>query len=176
MTHFHTRHNPEKRGKAASLQSLARLLLAPVPIALYQPLLNKIITHVIQNNQGVFQRLGNCANKTLVIKPTNMPFALVLQPNPYAPSLRAIRNFDSVTYDAIISGSLLSLMRMVDGQLDGDSLFFTRDLTIHGDTEAIVSLRNALDNMDHSLAEDISSMFGSIGRIALYSLRHLPTK
>jgi predicted lipid carrier protein YhbT len=41
-------------------------------------------------------------------------------------------------------------MQLLEGKLDGDALFFSRDLVVDGDTEAVVMLRNIIDG-----AEDI---------------------
>ena len=60
---------------------------------------------------------------------------------------------------------------MVDGQLDGDALFFTRKLVVEGDTEAVVCLRNAIDDVEGSIAEDTANLFGFTGRNALKILR-----
>ena len=60
---------------------------------------------------------------------------------------------------------------MVDGQLDGDALFFTRELVVEGDTEAVVCLRNAIDDTEGSIAEDTANLFGFSGRNALKLLR-----
>jgi predicted lipid carrier protein YhbT len=53
---------------------------------------------------------------------------------------------------------------MIDGQSDSDALFFNRDLSVTGDTEAVVALRNALDNMDATLADDVAACFGPLSR------------
>ena len=53
---------------------------------------------------------------------------------------------------------------MIDGQTDSDALFFNRELTVTGNTEAIVALRNALDDMDVTLADDVAAAFGPLSR------------
>ena len=65
---------------------------------------------------------------------------------------------------------------MVDGRLDGDALFFSRDLQVSGDTEAVVSLRNALDDLEGSVADDVAAVFGTPGRFALGGLRALRSR
>lgn len=62
---------------------------------------------------------------------------------------------------------------MVDGRYDGDALFFTRDLRVEGDTEAIVCLRNALDDVEGSVADDIAAFFGLPGRKFLEIARRM---
>lgn len=104
-----------------------------------------------------------------------MPFALILRPDPDRPRLKAVRRHSGLAYDARIAGSFLTLLDMVDGRLDGDALFFSRDLIVEGDTEATVCLRNALDDLEGSIADDIADMLGPPGRMALGVLRRIRT-
>jgi predicted lipid carrier protein YhbT len=87
--------------------------------------------------------------------------------------LKACRRSRKTAHDARIAGTFLTLLDMVDGRLDGDALFFTRDLIIEGDTEAVVVLRNALDDLEGSVADDIAAAFGFPGRMALAALRRV---
>jgi predicted lipid carrier protein YhbT len=64
----------------------------------------------------------------------------------------------------------------VDCDLDGDALVFSRELEVTGNTEAVVCLRNALDDVDGSIAESVAEMFGPPGKIALSALRKLEEK
>ncbi|MBI2234127.1 MAG: SCP2 sterol-binding domain-containing protein, partial [Micavibrio aeruginosavorus] len=131
-----------------TFRNLPRRVLAPVPLPLIQPLLQKIVRSAAQNRPEIFNRLGPHRRKTYLIDPVNMPFVLVLRPDAAAPSLRARRRRDNIPHDARIAGTFLTLLKMIDGRLDGDALFFTRELTVEGDTEAIVVLRNAMDDLD----------------------------
>ena len=72
---------------------------------------------------------------------------------------------------AAIRGRFLLLLELVDAEQDGDAAFFSRDLEVSGDTEAVVRLRNALDDIDGSLAEETAAMFGAPGRAMLARLR-----
>lgn len=47
---------------------------------------------------------------------------------------------------------------MVHGALDGDALFFSRDILIEGDTEAVLALRNAVDDAEIDLAGEIAAV------------------
>lgn len=119
----------------------------------------------------MFGRLGPHYAAHFVIDPVNLPFVLVLRPDPDNLMLVARRRNDLPPHDAKISGSFLDLLMLVDGDLDGDALFFARELTITGNTEAVVCLRNALDDIDDSIAENVADMFGTPGRVALKALR-----
>lgn len=102
-----------------------------------------------------------------MIDATSLPFALLLRIDPDRPLLRAVHRNGGPATDASVSGNLFVLMDMVDGRLDGDALFFNRDLKISGDTEAVVRLRNALDDLDGSVIDDVADFFGRPGRSAL---------
>jgi predicted lipid carrier protein YhbT len=49
---------------------------------------------------------------------------------------------------------------MVHGALDGDALFFSRDIVIEGDTEAVLALRNAVDDAEIDLAAEVAAIAG----------------
>lgn len=111
-----------------------------------------------------------------MIDPINLPFILRLYPDPETPSLTAHRRQERLSGGAHIAGSFLTLLNMIDGKLDGDALFFSRDLVVEGDTEAIVCLRNALDDMEGSIVRDTASLFGAPGRAFLEILNKIRIK
>ena len=63
------------------------------------------------------------------------------------------------------------LLELIDSEQDGDAAFFSRDLEVLGNTEAVVRLRNALDDVEGSIAEETADMFGPFGRAVLARLR-----
>jgi len=156
--------NKNKHNSKASFQELPGRLIAPLPLFPIQPLLKRIVTHVSENRPELFARLGPHKTSCFLINPTNLPFVMVLCPDPEKPSLKAYRHPDEVHHDASISGSFLTLLNMVDGQLDGDALFFTRDLVVEGNVEAVVTLRNALDDLEGSIVDDIAQSCGPFSK------------
>ena len=92
-------------------------------------------------------------------------------PDPQALVFRAVPRDTAPQVGATIRGRFLLLLELIDAEQDGDAAFFSRDLEVSGDTEAVVRLRNALDDMDGSLAEETSAMFGAPGRAVLARLR-----
>lgn len=143
-------------------KTLPRILLRPVPLFPVQPLLSALVRSIGRDHPEIFARLGRSRTKRFLIDPVNMPFVFLLVPNPEAPTLRCIRRGRGVPYDAKISGTFLTLLAMIDAQTDSDALFFSRDLLVEGDTEATVALRNALDDLDTSLVEDILARLGPL--------------
>lgn len=157
----------------ALFQYAPGLLMAPLPLPLLQPLLRHIAYALVRKRPELFARLGPHQRTRFLIDPTNLPFVLMLQPDRERPVLKALRRWCDVEGDARIAGTVLTLLGMVDGRLDGDALFFTRELIVEGDTEAVVSLRNALDDLERSIADDVAVLFGPAGRIALAAMRQI---
>lgn len=157
-----------------SLGSLANapgILLAPLPLPFLQPALRRIASKVLRSRPELAARLGPHKAARFLIDPVNLPFAFLLRPDPENVLLEAVRRRRKVDHDARIAGTFLTLLDMVDGRLDGDALFFSRDLQVTGDTEAVVSLRNALDDAVGSIADDVAALYGPAGRFLLRNLR-----
>ena len=146
-----------------------------LPLPLLQPVLTLIGTQVAKRQPDVFLRLGPHAQKSFIIDPTDLPFLLVLKPRPEAPSLSAWRRNEAPSSHARIAGTFLNLFDLIDGSLDGDALFFSRRLRVTGDTEAVVALRNALDDVDGGVVESITRAFGPLAPIAVMTVSHLRT-
>ncbi len=147
--------------------------MPPPPLFAIQPVLRRIINRIAKDNPDMFGRLGPHYNARFVIDPINLPIVLLLRPDPDNLLLVARHRNNIPPHDAKISGKFLDLVLLVDGDLDGDALFFARDLTITGNTEAVVCLRNALDDIDGSIAEHVADMFGRPGQAALRGLRRV---
>lgn len=136
-----------------------------------QPLLAHIARGVARSHPSIFARLGRHCTSRFIVDPIGLPILLYLRPDPARPMLRAMRRSRHVDHDARIAAPLPVLLRMVDADVDGDAMFFSRDLEISGDTEAVVSLRNAIDSMDCRLTVAVAAMFGPPGKLGLALLR-----
>ena len=110
----------------------------------------------------LFNRLGPHAGKRFLIDPTDLPFVLVLTPLPDGRCSPRIAAMSGPAHDAAIAGTFFNLLDMIDGSLDGDALFFSRDLQVSGDTEAVVALRNALDDFEGSALDSVVASFGPL--------------
>lgn len=153
-----------------------RSAFIPISLLVLRPILNRIVRNIAEKYPELFSRIGPHVNKKFIIDATNFPFVFVLCPDPDFLSLIAVPRNRMPVHDAYIAGTFLTLLNMLDGQLDGDALFFTRSLTIKGDTEAIVCLRNALDDIDGSIVDEIADLFGVAGRRGLIALRNIKVK
>ncbi len=146
-------------------------LMPPMPLFVLQPILRRIVNRVARENPDMFGRLGPHITANFVVDPINLPFVLHLRPDPDNLLLRACSRRNIPDHDARVAGKFLDLARLIDSDLDGDALFFSRELSVTGNTEAVVCLRNAMDDVDGSIAQSVADMFGPPGRMALKAIR-----
>ncbi len=159
---------------SARLPKIIGILTTPLPLFPVQPILRRMVREVTQKRPELFERLGPHVHSTYVIDVTELPFVLRLRPDPDAPGLTAHRRTEQLAPDATISGPFSALFDVMDGAADSDALFFSRDISISGNTEAAVCLRSALDDLDGSIVEDLIEMGGPLFaplRFALTRLR-----
>ena len=77
-------------------------------------------------------------------------------------------DLDPAAYQALwattarIAGPLSAFLAMIHGAEDGDALFFSRDLTVEGDTAAVLALRNAMDDAELDLTEELAGLSGPL--------------
>ena len=142
---------------------VARLPTLPLDLAL-----RRFITSLAERHPSLFSRLDEHAPKTFLIDPIDVSIAFVLRPDPAMPRLEAVKRAPDgaivAAYDARIAGPLAALVGMVHGAFDGDALFFSRDIVIEGDTEAVLALRNAVDDAEIDLADEVAAVTGSASK------------
>jgi len=144
----------------------------PSPIrVMIQPILNRIVRDVTRTLPELFERLGPHRHSRFLIDARDLPFVLLLRPDPDRPELVAWPRRAEPPHDTRISGRLRDLLGLIDAQRDGDALFFSRDLDIGGDLEAVVCLRNAIDDVEGSIADQVADALGPASRIAWTLLR-----
>jgi predicted lipid carrier protein YhbT len=134
--------------------------LRHVPPVVLQPALSAAMTAMKRCHPDIFERLADLGEPRYLIDPVDLPFVFLLRPDPEAPTLTAASDTEEVDATAAIRGPLLALIDLLEGRLDGDALFFSRDLVVEGDTEAVVALRNAVDGADIDLLSDVLSVLG----------------
>lgn len=148
---------------------MIRILPSPaIPLLPLQHMLGRMVRRITHRQPQLFARLGVHAGKRFLICPANLPVAFLLQPNPNRPRLTVCRH--ETAHDVRISGNFLTLFDMINGKLDGDALFFSRDISVQGDTGAVVALRNALDDMETTLLDEMIACGGPISTPALRML------
>lgn len=142
------------------------LAVQALPLAPMDAVLSRVMAAVARRHPDVFERLSGLEHMRFLIDPTDLPFCFVLEPDKNAPTLKAVRDASNQNVASIIRGPLLSLLDLLEGRADGDALFFSRTLTIEGNTEAVVALRNALDGGEINLLKDLFEAIGPLARPA----------
>lgn len=143
---------------------LAGLAVRPLPPAALKPALALAMRTLRRRHPGLFDRLSGVGAPTFLIDPVDLPFVFLLETDPARPRLTALGETAAATQTATatIRGPLMTLIDLAEGRLDGDALFFSRDLVIEGDTEAVVALRNAIDDAEMDLVSDLLSALGPL--------------
>ena len=144
------------------LRPLLGRAMSPLPLLPLELVLNRFLQRVVARNPRIFARLGPHAQKRFGIKPTDLPFAFVIEAAAPCPRLSVVRQLPA-DVDARISSSLANLLALLEGRLDGDALMFSRQLVIEGDVEAVLALRNAIDDSRIDLVDEIGNLFGPLG-------------
>ncbi len=141
-----------------------------VPLPVIRLPLERLSRTVAARHPGIFQRLGRHAAMSFLLDPIDLPFVFRLSPS--APEatipgtmIDVLRRPVAAPWDARIAGPLAALLGMVHGRLDGDALFFSRDLVVEGDTEAVLALRNAIDDAEIDLVAEAFAALGPLGRM-----------
>lgn len=131
--------------------NLPRVLTAVLSVLPNAPLAiiaSSIMQRILDRNPGLIARLGPHAHKRFAVDPLDCPFVFLIEPLPMRPRLQVLETLTGIEHDARIAGTVIVLAGLLEGIYDGDALFFSRDLTIEGDTAAVLALRNAIEDSD----------------------------
>jgi predicted lipid carrier protein YhbT len=113
----------------------------------------------------LFERLGMHARDCFFVDPVDLGFAFCVIPDGEKSVVRVVGKSDTATASVVIRGPLLALLGLLDGTLDGDALFFNRIISISGRTQAVLALRNAIEDAELSPA-DLLGLSGPLARLA----------
>lgn len=156
---------------------LAGLALRPIPPTWLQPALDAAMGALCRRHPRMLKRLSGLGDTTFRIEPAELPLAFLLTPGAQPPRLAAVCADEAgVASATTIRAPLMLLLALLEGRLDGDALFFRRDLVIEGDMAAVLSLRNAIENAEIRLAEDLPAVMGPFApplRAALHLAQRL---
>jgi predicted lipid carrier protein YhbT len=139
-------------------------LIRPLPLWPLRFVLERLAASLATRRPNLFARLGLHADKVFLVEPVDLPVAFRLTPCPVRPAIEPVRR-PAGRWDARIAGPLAALVGLVHGAFDGDALFFSRDIVVEGDTEAVLALRNALDDAEIDLLAEIATAFRPAGPV-----------
>ena len=101
----------------------------------------------------IFQRLGVFQKAVFVLLPDAWPVAFELSPRARQGTVRIARATHRPPGATYIYGPLPALLGLFDGSIDADSAFFSRDIIVEGDIQAVMALHNALEAADLTMAD-----------------------
>ncbi|WP_420536207.1 ubiquinone anaerobic biosynthesis accessory factor UbiT [Elstera cyanobacteriorum] len=142
--------------------------LRSVPPSLVSATVTRFTRCLLKRHPAVLDRLGEFRRCCFAVVATDIPLCFLID-------LRgggrvALAPADTPA-DARISGPLAALIGMVQGVWDGDALFFSRDLTVEGDTAAVLALRNAIDATEVDFGAEVAALCGPLNPLAVVALR-----
>ncbi|OAE45665.1 ubiquinone anaerobic biosynthesis accessory factor UbiT [Agrobacterium tumefaciens] len=129
-----------------------------LPLALVQRATAAMLAQIVKRHPDVFGRLGEHRHKRYGFRPVDLPFNFMVEPA--RPAITVSRKGRLPKVDAAVEGPLFMLLTLMEGRQDADALFFSRDLGVTGDMEAMLALRNALDDSGIDLPRDLGAFAG----------------
>lgn len=142
------------------LPSIVIATVSRAPLPLVRAATGLVFRTVLDRHPGLFDRLGAEAHKRFAFAPSDLPFAFLIEPHRRAIAVHRKRT--RLRADATATGPIVLLLALLEGRLDGDALFFSRDLSVSGDMEAMLALRNALDDCSFDLPRDLGAAAGPL--------------
>ena len=143
---------------------LVRELIRPLPRLPLSIFLTHMVRRLAYRRPEVFERLSHYSSISLMIDPIDLPIRFRLLFVGPRSRVDVLGDDDPTETAAHVRAPLLVLLGLLDGTYDADALFFSRDLAIEGDTEAVLAVRNAIEEADLRPAE-LVGLVGPLARI-----------
>ena len=134
------------------------LLLRSLPDAVHSQMLAHLFNHLLKG-QYLADQLGDLEGKRLAIgiRDSRTELLFCIQRG----RLQGLRpQGNGKDWDVRISGELADFWLLANRSEDPDTLFFNRRLSIEGETEAGLHLKNLLDGMDFDLDAHLEAVVG----------------
>ena len=152
-------------GTARSFPPYVSRVTQFLPLLPLERLIARAADRIASEHPEFFDRLDSYATRSFVIVPTDLDWIAALTFHNNRVQIRLARSLDAFPKrDVTVTAPFLSLLDLLDGQEDGDALFFSRDLTVEGDTEAVLALRNALDDAEIDFIHECAQIAGPLAR------------
>lgn len=150
---------------------MAAVAVGLMPQALLQRLAASLFASVIAAHPSLIERLGAHAALSFDFVPTDMDIRFRIVPA--RQSMTVMKGSVADAADASVAGPMHLLLLLAEGGADADALFFSRDLTVTGDMEALLALRNVLDDCRIDIPAGIAGLAGPFGGLAERAARHV---
>ncbi len=145
--------------------TLARAALRIMPPGLIGRGAGLLMRRMARAHPDLFARLAALEPATIRIEPTDLPHGFVLTLGAGAPHL-ALAGAADAPATTCLRGEFATLIDLLEGRIDGDMVFFSRALTLTGDSAPVVALRNTLDRESMNLLDEAAALLGPLARPA----------
>src|SRR5487761_2528922 len=135
---------------------LLKAALLAMPTSLLRPGLALLMGAMQRQHAPLFRRLTSLAPATILFDPVDTPRCFLLTIARHGVRMDIAGRGQAAS--ARISGSLATLIGLLEGRIDSDTLFFSREVSVSGDTAVAVGFRNTLDGESISLIDDALRM------------------
>ncbi|HUX72440.1 MAG TPA: SCP2 sterol-binding domain-containing protein [Steroidobacteraceae bacterium] len=142
--------------------TLLRSAAAVLPRALLGRLANGIVRGLGRTHPRLIANLAALEPAVVHITPLDLPYCFTLRIG-CSPLTLQIVDHGPNGADAGVAASAATFLDLLEGRIDGDALFFRRDLAICGNSSVIVGLRNVMDREQLCLADEIAALLGPLG-------------
>lgn len=148
---------------------IVKRLIAPLPLWPLTVTLSHLVDRLMQRNQTVMARLVAISGTKFAITARDIGLTFHVVINESTILVRTARTPDPDAH-VTIDGTIKQLVALLEGEIDGDALFFSRDLAVAGNTESLLTLRNAIDSANIDLRQEILSLLSPFDNIADHGL------
>jgi predicted lipid carrier protein YhbT len=142
--------------------------LRALPSPLIRLALRRLSARLPRNHADLVRRLTRLAPARILFAPSDVPHAFLLDIAATGVSLRLAEPGE--TGQVTMRGRLRTLIDLLESRIDSDTVFFTRELAVSGDTSVAVAFRNTLDGEEINLVDDALAPLGRLaapaGRLA----------
>jgi predicted lipid carrier protein YhbT len=153
------------------LSDLIHIPVVLVPLPLTEVVVNLAYQRVLAKHPTLFDRLEEYQGRKFGFVPTDLPVAFVAKPDQRRIAVRRKQMTDSL--DVRVEAPFAVLIQLLQGEADGDALFFSRDIRVEGDMEALLALRNSLDDARVDLVGDLLGDGSPLAAMVRTMMHHL---
>lgn len=139
---------------------LARAVVSLMPPTALARIVEGVVRQMERRHPKLFKNLAELPTAIVHLCPTDLPHAFVLKTGQQPVFFGVLDDQSAKIPNARVAGTLEALIDMLEGRADGDTLFFSRDIQVTGDTAVIVGLRNTLDREEIALYDEILALCG----------------
>jgi predicted lipid carrier protein YhbT len=132
------------------------LWLRSIPDPAHEALAERLIAHLLRGQEDLDERVELLEGRHLCLRITDTgnSWQFVIRDG------RLRRDVPRRPWDVRISGSLADLLLLASRSEDPDALFFGRRLTLEGETETGLLVKNLLDSLDFDLEPHFVDVLG----------------